>query len=161
MSVIVEPLPIAAGPSPALHAGVVLDTFRIEKLIARSGMASIYRAIDLRDGRAVALKIPHPQMETDPVFLDRFRREEEIGSDLNHPAVMKVFPDDTENGRSRRYMVMEWIEGRLLRDLLIERKMLAPERAAAIALRICRALGYIHRCGVVHRDLKPENIMID
>jgi serine/threonine protein kinase len=161
MPLVVEPLPAAAGLSPALHAGVVLDTFRIEKLIARSGMASIYQATDLRDGRHVALKIPHPEMETDPIFLDRFRREEEIGSDLNHPAVMKVFADDLEQGRSRRYIVMEWIEGRLLRDLLIERKALAPDRAVAITLRICRALGYIHGAGVVHRDLKPENIMID
>ena len=152
--------PAAAPLTPALYAGVVLDTFRIEKLIARSGMASIYRAIDLRDGRPVALKIPHPEMDSDPVFLARFRREEEIGSDLNHPAVMKVFPDDTGQGRSRRYMVMEWIEDRLLRDLLIERKQLAPERAAAITLRICRALGYIHSAGVIHRDLKPENVMI-
>jgi serine/threonine protein kinase len=152
---------VEPGPSPALHPGVLLDCYRIEKLIARSGMASIYKALDLRDGRAVALKIPHPQMESDQIFLQRFRREEEIGSDLNHPAVMKVFADDLQHGRSRRYMVMEWIEGRLLRDLLIERKLLAPERATAIALRICDALAYIHRSGVVHRDLKPENIMID
>jgi serine/threonine protein kinase len=160
MSPGIELLPSAAGPSPALHPGIRLDHYQIQKLIARSGMASIYRATDLRDNRSVALKIPHPEMEQDPVFLERFSREEEIGADLNHPGVMKVFPAGSDH-RSRRYLVMEWIDGRLLRDLLIERKRLSADRAANIMVRICNALHYVHQSGVVHRDLKPENIMID
>jgi serine/threonine-protein kinase len=120
-------------------------------------MASIYRATDLRTGRAVAIKIPHPEMEGDPVFFDRFHREEEVGKTLDHPGVMKVFADDD---RSRLYMVMEWVEGRLLRQILIECKKLPPERAVRIALGICGALDHIHSHGVVHRDLKPENIMV-
>ena len=76
-----------------LHPGDQLDHYRIEKLVARSGMASIYRATDVRNNRVVALKIPHPEVEADPLFFDRFKREEEIGKKLDHPAVMKVYDD--------------------------------------------------------------------
>jgi serine/threonine protein kinase len=121
-------------------------------------MASIFRGTDLRNGRQVAIKVPHPEMEMDPVLFDRFHREQEIGKVLDHPAVMKVFTDDD---RSQLYMVMEWVEGRLLRKVLDEHKKLPPERAIKIALGICDALTYIHSHGIVHRDLKPENIMVD
>jgi len=106
----------------------------------------------------VAIKIPHPDMEADPVLFDRFKREIEIGEKLDHPGVMKVL-DSGEPGQV--YMVMEWVEGRLLRKLLAENRKFPVERARAIAIAICDALDYIHRNGVVHRDLKPENIMID
>jgi serine/threonine protein kinase len=142
----------------ALHPGDQLDHYRIEGVAARSGMASIFRATDLRTGRAVAIKIPHPEMEGDPIFFDRFQREEEIGKKLDHPGVVKVVTDDD---RSRRYMVFEWVDGRLLRQVLNEQKKLPPERAIRITLSLCTALDYIHSHGVVHRDLKPENIMID
>jgi serine/threonine protein kinase len=121
-------------------------------------MASIYRATDLLTGRTVAIKVPHPEMESDPVFFDRFHREEEIGKTLDHPSVMKVFADAD---RSQIYMVMEWVEGRLLRQILSDQKVLPPERAIKITLGICDALDYIHSHGIVHRDLKPENIMVD
>src|ERR1035437_7245333 len=121
-------------------------------------MASIFRGKDTRTGRTVAIKVPHIEMESDPVFFERFQREEEIGRKLDHPGVMKVLGDDD---RSERYMVMEWVEERLLRQTMNEQRKLPPERAVRIALRICDALDYIHRNGVVHRDLKPENIMID
>jgi serine/threonine-protein kinase len=121
-------------------------------------MASIFRGVDLDTGMAVAIKIPHPEMECDPVLFDRFQREQDIGASLNHPHVMKVMPAD---GHSRIYMVMEWVEGRLLRKILIERKKLPVQRAVNIVLGIADALEYIHTHGVVHRDLKPENIMVD
>jgi eukaryotic-like serine/threonine-protein kinase len=121
-------------------------------------MASIFRGTDLRNGRQVAIKVPHPEMEMDPVLFDRFHREQEIGKVLDHPSVMRVFTDDD---RSQLYMVMEWVEGRLLRKILDERKTLPPERAIKITLGICDALSYIHAHGIVHRDLKPENIMVD
>ena len=142
----------------SLHPGDQLDHYRIEGLAARSGMASIFRATDVRTGRQVALKVPHPEMESDPVFFERFHREEEIGNRLDHPGVMKVIAED---GRSQLYLVMEWVEGRLLRQMLNEQGKLPAGRAVGIALRILDALDYIHRHGVVHRDLKPENIMID
>jgi len=142
----------------SLHPGDQLDHYRIDSLVARSGMASIYRAIDTRTGRAVAIKLPHPEMEGDPVLFDRFNREEEIGKKLDHPGVVQVLNDEE---RSRRYMVLEWVDGRLLRQVLNQAKILPPERAIKLTLGICDALDYIHRQGVVHRDLKPENIMVD
>jgi serine/threonine-protein kinase len=141
-----------------LHPGDQLDHYRIDSVAARSGMASIFRATDLRTGLPVAIKVPHPEMESDPVFFDRFSREQEIGKKLDHPGVMRVL---TEDGRSRLYMVMEWVEGRLLRQILNQQPKLPTERALRITLNICDALDYIHRQGVVHRDLKPENIMVD
>ncbi|HTC63341.1 MAG TPA: serine/threonine-protein kinase [Candidatus Saccharimonadales bacterium] len=139
------------------HPGDKLDHYRIDGLVARSGMASIFRGVDERDGRAVAIKIPHAEMEADPILFDRFQREEDIGKKLNHPGVVSVLADEK---RSRRYMVLEWVDGRLLRQILNEQKKLPPERAIRITLALCKALEYIHAQGVVHRDLKPENIMI-
>ena len=142
----------------SLHPGDQLDRYRIEGLVARSGMASIFRATDLRDGRQVAIKIPHPEVEGDAALYDRFQREAEIGKSLDHPGVMKVFSDEN---RSRVYMVMEWVDGRLLRKILDDERKLPPERAVHLTLRIVEALEYIHSKGVVHRDLKPENVMVD
>ncbi len=141
----------------SLEAGAQIDSYRIEAPVARSGMASIYRATDLRDNRQVALKIPHPDMEADPILFDRFQREAAIGEKLDHPQVMRVFGGEK---RSRIYMVMEWCEGRLLRQILDEGP-LAHDRANRIAIEVLDALDYIHANGVVHRDLKPENIMVD
>src|SRR5437879_5526263 len=141
-----------------IHPGDQLDNYRIEGVAARSGMASIFRGTDLRTGRTVAIKVPHPEMESDPVFYERFHREAEIGQALDHPGVMKVM---TEDDRSQVYMVMEWVEGKLLRQVLSQHRKLPPERAVRIAIAVCDALEYIHNHGVVHRDLKPENIMID
>jgi len=139
------------------ETGSQIDSFRIEAPIAKSGMASIFRATDTRDGRIVALKIPHPDMEADPILSDRFKRESDIGERLNHPNVMRVFGGEKH---SRIYMVMEWCPGRLLRQILDEGR-LPQDRAIRIAIEILKALDYIHSNGVVHRDLKPENIMVD
>jgi serine/threonine-protein kinase len=141
----------------SIKPGDLLDHYRIENLVARSGMASIYKATDTNDGRTVAIKVPHPEMEADPLLFDRFKREREIGQKLNHPGVMKVYPDEKH---SRIYMVMEWVNGHLLRDDLRGRP-LPTERAVNITARVCDALDYIHANGVVHRDMKPENIMVD
>jgi serine/threonine protein kinase len=141
-----------------LNPGDQLDHYRIDGVAARSGMASIFRGTDLRTGRAVAIKIPHPEMEGDPILFDRFQREGEIGKKLDHPGVVKVLNDEE---RSQRYMVLEWVDGRLLRQLLNEQKKFPPERAIKVTLGLCKALDYIHSQGVVHRDLKPENIMVD
>jgi len=97
-----------------LRLGDQLDHYRLDAVAARSGMASIYRGTDLTTGRTVAIKIPHPEMECDPVLFDRFIREEEIGKKLDHPGVVKVLGDEE---RSRRYMVLEWVDGRLLRQI--------------------------------------------
>src|SRR5580658_4984522 len=140
-----------------LEAGTLVDSYRIDAPVARSGMASIFRATDTRDGRIVALKIPHPDMEADPILFDRFQREAAIGEKLNHPRVMRVYGGEK---RSRIYMVMEWCEGRLLRQIL-DQGRISPDRAIRIVLAVLEALEYIHENGVVHRDLKPENIMVE
>jgi len=141
----------------SLEAGTLVDFYRIDAPVARSGMASIFRATDTRDSRTVALKIPHPDMEADPILFDRFQRESGIGEKLDHPKVMRVYGGEK---RSRIYMVMEWCQGTLLRKILDEGRI-PQERAIHIALGVLEALDYIHANGVVHRDLKPENIMVD
>jgi serine/threonine protein kinase len=142
-----------------LRVGELLDYYRLEQLIARSGMASVFKATDTRDGRTVAIKIPHPDMEADPVLYERFQRETEIGKIMDHPGVMKVLNDGEK--RSRIYMVMEWAEGQLLRQIIHDLKPIPEERSLRIAARICDALEHIHSRGVAHRDMKPENIMVD
>jgi len=141
----------------ALEPGAQVDHYRIDAPVARSGMASIYRATDTRDSRIVALKIPHPDLEADPILFDRFKREADIGEKLDHPKIMRVFGGEK---RSRIYMVMEWCDGRLLRQILDEGRI-PQQRAIAIAIGVLDALEYIHANGIVHRDLKPENIMVD
>ena len=139
------------------EAGDTLDHYRIEAVVAHSGMAVLYRATDLDSGATVAIKVPLPEMEADPVLLERFKREQEIGLSVDHPGVVKTFADEQ---RSRLYMVIEWVDGRLFRTVLNEEKKLPAERAVKITLGICDALDYMHKRGIIHRDLKPENVMV-
>jgi eukaryotic-like serine/threonine-protein kinase len=147
-------------PAPPLanQPGDQLDHFVLENVVATSGMATVYRARDLQTGQQVAIKIPHPEVESDPALFDRFQREQDIGTRMEHPGVMKVFANP---GRTQVYMVMEWVPGRLLRQILNEQGKLPIDRAVKLTVNICHALEYIHANGVVHRDLKPENIMVD
>jgi len=148
---------------PTLEVGDKLDHYRIEATVARSGMSVLYRGTDLIDGKQVAIKVPLPEMEADPVLIERFKREQEIGVELDHPGVVKTYNSEQ---RSRSYMVIEWVDGRLLRALLNQgcenqACKLPIDQAVKITLGICDALDYMHKHGVVHRDLKPENIMVD
>jgi serine/threonine-protein kinase len=141
-----------------LEPGETLDHYRLDAMVARSGMSTLYKATDLRDGKSVAIKVPHEEMETDPVLVERFKREKEIGLELDHPGVVKTYDDGPG---SRLYMAMEWVEGRLLRSILNEERKLPIDRAVGLTLQICDALDMMHKHGVVHRDLKPENVMVD
>lgn len=150
-----------------LEAGDTLDHFHLDQEVARSNMSTLFKATDVRDGRTVALKLPHPEMEADPILVERFRREEAIGQEIDHPGVVKTFAGED---RSRLYMVMEWVEGRLLRAILNDAtpeadgdgaRRLSIERATHLARQMLDALDDLHKHGVVHRDLKPENIMAD
>src|SRR5580700_10651027 len=124
-----------------LYAGDQLDEYQLEDLVASSGMASIFRATDTRNGRAAAIKVPHPEAELDPIFHERFLREIEIGVRLQHPCIRQIFSTDDH---SRVYMAMEWLDGRLLRQVLAEGGPLTIPRAVAIATEILDALDYMH-----------------
>lgn len=143
---------------PTLAPGDVLDHYRIDAVVAHTQMSTLYKATDVNSGREVAIKLPTPEMESDPVLLERFNREQEIGQQLDHPGIVKTFNHEQ---RSRPYMAIEWVEGRRLRAILNEEKKLPVDRASAITHRLCDALDYMHKHGIVHRDLKPENIMVD
>jgi serine/threonine-protein kinase len=140
------------------QSGSRIDHYAIEELVAKSNTASIYRATDLDTGRRVALKVPHPEVEGDLLFYNRFCREREIGIKLDHPSVVKVY---RAGHPSVVYMALEWVEGQLLRKILDAELQLSQDRALKIAIGVAEALEYIHSQGVVHRDLKPENIMMD
>jgi len=140
-----------------LASGEILDHYRIEAAVAQTGLSVLYRATDLNSSRPVAIKVPLEQMEADPVLIERFKREQEIGQLLDHPGIIKTLDGEE---RSRLYMVTEWADGRLLRAILNEEKALPVDRAVRITLAICDALDYMHKRGIVHRDLKPENVMV-
>jgi serine/threonine-protein kinase len=141
-----------------MNPGDQLDHYRIEGVVSRDNIATIFRATDVNTNETVAIKMPHPGMETDPAFVDRFHREQEIGRTLNHPGVLKVLANDH---RSKDYLVEEWFNGQPLRQILAAQKKLEQARAVRIALAVCEALEYVHGHGIVHRDLRPENILVD
>ena len=138
--------------------GDKLDHYELTELLARSGMASVFRALDTLSGHTVVLKVPHFQFESDVVFHERFKREENIGSRLEHPYVVKVL---TPKYKTRVYLVMELAEGKSLRAIMDDQRRCAPAFAIDIARQICEALVYMHGKGVIHRDLKPENVLVN
>jgi serine/threonine-protein kinase len=135
-----------------------LDQYELTELLARSGMASIFKAVDTMSHVTVALKVPYLQYESDVVFHERFCREEQVGQRLDHANIVKVLKQPE---KSRLYLVMEFAEGTSLRALLDARKHLPTEQALEIARQVCGALAYMHGKGVIHRDLKPENVLVD
>ncbi len=142
-----------------LTPGEILDErYRIDSKISRSGMATIYKAFDLKEDHSIALKIPHMQYESDVGFFSRFEREAEIGHILNHPNILKFYQPDAK--QSRPYIVMELLEGRTLAQVLGEVKPFPIDDALQVAAKIADAVAHMHAKGVVHRDLKPQNIMI-
>jgi serine/threonine-protein kinase len=153
-----KPAPVAAGTGD-MSPGMVLDgRFELTDLVARSNMASIFKANDRQTGGSVAVKVPLMALESDIAGFERFRREEEIGAQLNHPYVLKVIKVDAE--KSRPYLVMEFLDGTTLADVLAKRKPLPEGEAVSYASRICEALEYLHTKGIAHRDMKPQNIMV-
>ncbi len=152
--------PAAQPVSTEPQVGQVFDErFEITDIISRSGMSSVYKATDLKTGRVVALKVPLLKLESDPAFFSRFEREEEIGRALDHPGILKIIPVDP-NARSRPYLVMEYLQGQTLDEVMQRVKPMPEADALRIVSRVCDALDYLHQHQVVHRDLKPQNIML-
>jgi len=121
-------------------------------------MAEVYLGRDRVLGRTIAVKTLHRQYAGDPQFIERFRREAQSAAALNHPNIVGVYDTGSDNGTY--YIVMEYVEGRTLRDAIREEGPLLPERAAEIAAEVCEGLSYAHSHGIVHRDVKPANIML-
>lgn len=141
-----------------LNIGDVLDGYRVEAPLARGGMASIFKAVDEQTGDVVALKIPHLRYESDVVFFDRFRREEEIATRLDHPNLVRALPARRE--KTRVYLVMEYVAGPSLAEVLRGRGPLPPMRAVEIARQVCDAVVYLHAHGIHHHDVKPDNVLL-
>jgi serine/threonine-protein kinase len=135
-----------------------LDQYELTELLARSGMASIFKATDTLSRNTVVLKVPYFQFESDVVFHERFSREEKIGIRLDHPHVVKVL---TPKYKTRVYLAMEFAEGKSLRAIMDRQRRCTVEFSLDIARQICEALVYIHGKGVIHRDLKPENVIVN
>ncbi|MFC4499001.1 MULTISPECIES: Stk1 family PASTA domain-containing Ser/Thr kinase [Streptomyces] len=139
--------------------GQVLDRrYRVDARIAVGGMATVYRAVDTRLDRVLALKVMHPALAADGAFVERFIREAKSVARLAHPNVVQVFDQGADS--SYVYLAMEYIAGCTLRDVLRERGALAPRAALDILEPVLAALGAAHRAGFVHRDMKPENVLI-
>jgi serine/threonine-protein kinase len=136
--------------------------YEIGDLLGRGGMAEVHRGQDTRLGRTVAVKMLRPDMARDPSFQARFRREAHSAASLNHPAVVAVYDtgEDEFGGNPVPYIVMEYVEGSTLRDLLASDSRLVPERALEIVDGVLAALAYSHQQGIVHRDIKPANVML-
>ncbi|MGA4842503.1 Stk1 family PASTA domain-containing Ser/Thr kinase [Streptomyces sp. G45] len=139
--------------------GQVLDgRYRVDGRIAVGGMATVYRAVDTRLDRVLALKVMHPTLAADASFVERFIREAKSVARLSHPNVVGVFDQGTDGPYV--YLAMEYIAGCTLRDVLRERGALRPRAALDILEPVLAALGAAHRAGFVHRDMKPENVLI-
>jgi serine/threonine-protein kinase len=138
------------------------DRYELEGVIGRGGMAEVYRARDLRLDRVVAIKTLRPDLARDQTFQARFRREAQSAASLNHPSIVAVYDtgEDMSTGVPVPYIVMEYVDGRTVRDLLIEGHRLLPERTLEIVGGVLRALEYSHQAGIVHRDIKPGNVMV-
>lgn len=141
--------------------------YQVGELIGRGGMAEVHEGHDTRLGRTVAIKMLRSDLARDPSFLARFRREAQSAAGLNHPSIVAVYDsgedEDIESGGGKialPYIVMEFVEGRTLREILNEVTVMEPEEAARVTEGVLDALSYSHRMGIVHRDIKPANVML-
>ena len=139
------------------------DRYELGQVIGRGGMAEVRLARDLRLGRTVAIKQLRVDLAADPIFQERFRREAQAAAGLNHPTIVAV--SDTgetvlPDGQHVPYIVMEYVQGQTLREVMRTNSNIKPERALEMTAEILSALEYSHRAGIVHRDIKPGNVMV-
>jgi len=149
------PGPAGASYRPWTLAG----RYRVEEVIGRGGMSTVYRALDEVLGRPVAVKVLLPALaDSDPTHIQRFRREARAVAALAHPGVVKIY--DTGVDGDRHFLVMEYLDGRSLADVLRDGRGLPPPEAVRIAARVAQALAAAHGAGILHRDVKPANVML-
>ena len=154
-------------PNDGTGGPVVGGRYELGELLGRGGMAEVRKGTDTRLGRVVAVKRLRTDLASDATFQARFRREAQSSASLNHPAIVSVY--DTGEERALQadgtdevvpYIVMEYVAGRTLRDILREGRKILPERALEITSGVLSALDYSHRAGIIHRDIKPGNVML-
>ena len=137
---------------------ILHDRYQLEKLIARGGMAEVYLAHDTMLDRRVAVKILFPEYAREESFVERFRREAQAAANLNHPNIVAIY--DWGKSKDSYFIVMEYVEGKSLRDKLIDDGPIESDDLAEICADVSSALAYAHQNGIVHRDIKPGNILI-
>ena len=154
-------------PSRAAHVGIseprlLVGRYELDGVVGLGGLAEVYRARDIRLDRIVAVKTLREDLAWDQTFQARFRREAQSAASLNHPSIVAVYDtgEDMVGQANVPYVVMEYVDGRTLRELLRDDRRLLPERALEITDGVLRALDYSHRNGIVHRDIKPGNVML-
>ncbi|AQA23967.1 serine/threonine-protein kinase PknL [Rhodococcus sp. MTM3W5.2] len=147
------------GPGDQALIGTLLDRrYRVDSPIARGGMSMVYRGLDMRLDRPVAIKVMDPKFAHDPQFVARFEFEARAVARLTHPGLVAVYDQGVDGEHA--FLVMELVAGGTLRELLRERGPMPPHAAAAVTGPVLDALAVAHRAGLVHRDIKPENVLI-
>ena len=140
--------------------GKVLDNrYELVEFVGKGGMALVYRAVDRRTGHSVAVKVLRPEFSKDAEFLNRFDREAVAASKMSHHNIVNLL--DVGQEGDMRYLVMEYVSGRTLKEVIQQNGRLPADLSAQIAIRILSALQHAHKNGIIHRDIKPQNILVD
>jgi len=134
------------------------NRYRLLTIIGEGGMATVYRAQDVMLGRTVAVKLLHERRASDEAFLARFYREAQAAANLDHPNIVSVY--DIGQDGNRHYIVMEYVEGRNLKELILESAPFPIERVMTISIQVCTAVGAAHKADLIHCDVKPQNILV-